>query len=102
MSIEFDIGKQVVCVRDDWVNCGWFDERIPYKGEILTIREIGPPCALSSLPADQICFRFVEIVNPPRPTGELQFYSGAFRPVRKTNISVFEKHLLPVTDEVTA
>lgn len=92
MSIEFAIGKHVVCVHDRW-NVEAVGERLPFKGEILTIRDI----MIDNNPAkvDTLFFRFVEIVNPVRIefTGEISFARINFRPVRKTDISIFTEML---------
>jgi hypothetical protein len=90
---EIGIGAQVVCVIDDWIvrNPGL---RYPYKGEILTVRD----CVVG-IPGrhDLVGLLFVEIVNPARKysdgTAEQSFESGCFRPVRKTDISVFTELL---------
>jgi hypothetical protein len=91
MSIEFEVGKQVVCIKDNW-QCQ-FDHRItmPIKDGIYTIREIN---------ADgEIAFRFEEILNPVITfwdcTVEPSFKAYCFRPVRTTNIDVFTEMLNP-------
>jgi hypothetical protein len=100
MSAEFDIGTIVVCINDSWVQDKRYGEKMPYKGQVLTIRSI-------EIRDDDTPFlRFEEIVNPvveyPNGLGECRFCAFQFRPVRKTDISVFEKHLIPVKDEVMA
>jgi hypothetical protein len=94
MSAEFDIGTIVVCIDGRGWNPGPIPgERFPCKGEILTIREI----MIDNTPGknDTIFFRFVEIANPIRIefTGEIAFARIRFRPVRKTDISIFTELL---------
>jgi hypothetical protein len=93
MSAEFDIGVQVVCLKSGWDVSPAAGERFPVKGDILTIREI----IIDNAPekSDSIFFRFVEISNPIRIefTGEISFARIWFRPVRKTDISVFTELL---------
>jgi hypothetical protein len=96
VSAEFDIGAQVVCLKSGWDVSPAAGGRFPVKGDILTIREI----IIDNAPEkhDSIFFRFVEISNPIRIefTGEISFARIYFRPVRKTDISIFEKHLVPL------
>lgn len=92
MSVEFDIGKMVVCINDTWVQERRYGERMPYKGQVLTIRSI----EINS-EDDRPYLRFEEIVNPiaeyPSGTHECRFLAFQFRPVRKTDISVFTELL---------
>jgi hypothetical protein len=92
---EIGIGTTVVCIDDDWqtINPG---VRYPYKGEILTVREIER--GREPHTANLIGLYFVEIVNPMMMyygymSAEQSFESSSFRPVRKTDISVFTELL---------
>jgi hypothetical protein len=101
------IGSMVVCIRDDFGD-SYAPERTPYKGEILTVREI----IESQMPIDPkpLFVRFKEIINPECDYdagfgGVAGLYEQAFditwfRPCRKTDISAFNKHLMPLKDHV--
>jgi hypothetical protein len=82
MSAEFGIGAAVVCVEDRWHKCyAPGVKRWPYKGEILTVRDV-VPCTVMR---DVVGLLFVEFVNPPlTPPYRLEepaFHSACFRPV---------------------
>jgi hypothetical protein len=98
MSVEMGVGTRVVCIRDDW-RASPYGERQPYRGEILTVRDVLPGPAGDPL-EDSLFLRFVEIVNPPHYAGcwgaeydEATFSIEHFRPVRKTDISIFTELL---------
>lgn len=92
----FDIGQQVVCVDDsNWV---WYAESCcpnrPVKGHTYTVRGFYRV-------ADCIGVHLEEILNPPfefsQPYGmcEPNFSLHRFRPIKKTDSSVFEAMLVP-------
>lgn len=93
----FEIGQQVVCIDDNFqdllgreVNC----PHRPVRGQVLTIRGIHEWEF-----ANLIGFTFYELRNPepagPGMPDEAAFLSDCFRPVRKTDISIFTKMLTP-------
>lgn len=94
----FSIGQQVVCIEDKYwrAHCG---ETTPVKGRIYTIREI-------EVHKEGVGLRFEEIVNAPFQYSdglkECAFWRHAFRPVRKTDISIFTAMLTPVGSKVPA
>jgi hypothetical protein len=107
MSAEIGVGTVVVCIHGDW-RASPYGEVLPYRGQILTVRDVLPGPAGDPL-EDNLFLRFVEIVNPPHYAGcwgaeydEATFRIEHFRPVRKTDISLFEKLLKPVDDKVPA
>lgn len=90
----FDIGQQVVCLRDDWdpeqvkrQGVG----RLPSKDRIYTIRSI-----MAEIPG-HLGLRFEEIFLAPAPgyVDEPSWDAANFRPLRKTSIEVFTKLLAP-------
>jgi hypothetical protein len=94
----FHIGQQVVCIDADW--SGKFDmgdcPNRPVKGEVYTIRGFRAP------PHPEGVGVFLEeVVNAPFDYGmfgdvrEPCFRAARFRPVRKTDISIFHKLLAP-------
>jgi hypothetical protein len=101
------IGSMVVCIRDDFGKTGG-SEQDPYRGQILTVREI----IEGQVPFDPkpLFLRFAEIVNPECDYdaglgGVAGLYEQAFditwfRPCRKTDISAFNRHLMPLKDHV--
>jgi hypothetical protein len=103
MSAEMGVGAVVVCINDEW-RPSHYGEVLPYRGQILTVRDILPGQAGDPL-EDNLFLRFVEIVNPPHYAidaarcgwgpeyGEATFRIEHFRPVRKTDISVFTEML---------
>ena len=102
--MSFHIGQQVVCVSDQFsANPGWRRAVLsfPQIKAIYTIREIvlGEDVGQPGL----IGFCFYEITNPPAlELGEPAFNSKNFRPVRSTNIEVFERLLVPKKLEIVA
>jgi hypothetical protein len=102
------IGSMVVCIRDDFGSNGApgsHPEQHPYKGQILTVRDI-----VDWAPDPRLFLRFQEIVNPlyrytsgpgDAPNNfEQCFVSTWFRPCRTTDISALKQHLVPMTDRV--
>lgn len=98
----FHVGQQVVCMHV-WCRADTAylrGERYPAKGGVYTVREI-------ELPTDgEVYLRFEELVNPPRRTpapgttsAEVCFAADKFRPVRKTDISIFTAMLSPAPKE---
>ena len=93
--MSFHIGQQVVCVSDQFSSdIRWRRtvQLFPVRRAIYTIREIHVEGPLMG-------FCFYEIVNPctwfAAGYGEPAFNSRNFRPVKKTNIEVFERLLAP-------
>lgn len=96
MSIEFQIGKQVVCLKDGWFNknarcfkgCIW-----PVKDGVYTIRDIRKDSE------DSASFLFEEIRNPTltlkEGMTEIRFVTRNFRPVKDTSIDDFTAMLSP-------
>jgi len=107
--MSFYIGQKVVCVREgpteDRSEESRKHETYPVLNIVYTIRE-------SKLLSDQWGYHLVEIVNPIRkyksrsnpngPTfmGELWFRHDRFKPLLKTNISVFESMLNPTPEDI--
>jgi hypothetical protein len=97
---QFEIGKQVVCIKKDgdWT---WEPPEIaagcrgPLHGDVLTIRSIKN----HELGAIGIALQFYEIVNPPvkylNGDHECLFDAVYFRPVRRTDISELRKLTVP-------
>lgn len=95
MSIEFCVGRKVVCISDDWIAnhlATMMGDLMPIKDKVYTIRDI-------TTDGDNVGLRLKEIRNPKRQyvSGfeETAFTSKAFRPLldKKTDISVFQKIL---------
>jgi hypothetical protein len=89
----FHVGQRVVCVRNDFTT--EYDETIPRKGGLYTIRAIRRGrCGYAFV-------QLVEIVNPKinyvNGVDEVAFIVYAFRPVveRPTDISIFQRMLVP-------
>ena len=84
----FEIGQQVVCIWDDWRPKP--DGERPFipavKGQVYTIKEwfeAYTHCPIAGIPiGDHLFLVFKE-------TGNTGFMSYFFRPVRKTDISIF-------------
>jgi hypothetical protein len=100
LAMTFHIGHQVVCIDDRFPEEGYWwqvTRNLPRRNSIYTIRRIlrgedyGVPPSVS--------FHFYEIVNPialfPKGYFEPSFMRERFRPLKKTNIDVFEKLLSP-------
>jgi hypothetical protein len=95
--MSFYIGQQVVCVNDKFSSDKRWRQTVrkfPILNTIYTIREIHTDGPL-------VGFCFYQIVNPntwfAAGFGEPAFNSRNFRPVKTTNIEVFEKLLMPAT-----
>jgi hypothetical protein len=93
--MSFHVGQQVVCVDERFSDHeGWRRavRSFPKLHGIYTIREIIEDDSL-------FAFCFFEIPNPPAPfvNGFLEpaFNSSNFRPVKKTNIEILERLLVP-------
>ena len=93
--MSFHVGQQVVCVSDKF-SCDMRWRRtvrvFPVLNAVYTIREIHVEGPLMG-------FCFYQIVNPrtlfAAGFGEPAFNSRNFRPVKATNIEVFERLLTP-------
>jgi hypothetical protein len=105
MSNEFYVGQEVVCVDDDAI--AKYCIRGPIyvgdldgltKGNIYTIRAISldPVCVCPALFLEQIVRS--SLFGEP----EIGFASRRFRPVVKTDISIFTAMLAPSPDRVSA
>ncbi len=84
------VGQQVACIHDGPWKGGWETDRCPVYGGIYTIREVVPHL-------DTIGLTFEEIVNIPCPLGHIEciFQWDNFKPIKKTDISIFKKLLSP-------
>lgn len=93
---DWHVGQQVVCVHEFETHPHTI---LPVKGLVYTIRGI-------------VTFRkrvgllLEELVNPPRKWSdgflEASFEAEGFRPVKKTDISVFTEMLAPVKQKEPA
>ncbi len=81
---DFQVGQKVICIQTPDKKLGYGDEILPLAGNIYTIRDI---YILRGRPA----YFLVEIVNLVRC--EDAWPGRYFRPIRKTDISIFEKML---------
>jgi hypothetical protein len=97
--MSFHVGQQVVCVNDNFSTDPRWRQTVsvfPVRNSVYTIREIHVEAPLTG-------FCFHEIVNPrtwfAAGYGEPAFNSRNFRPVKATNIDVFEKLLAPSDKE---
>ena len=88
----FHIGQQVVCISDEGVDGG---RPFPCRGCVYTISEV------FYCYADRLTLQFEEI----RWEGDGLFYPGfkpdRFRPVKKTNIEIFQRLLAPTPELVS-
>jgi len=93
--MSLDVGQQVVCVNDVFSACPYWRAAVtafPVLHGIYTIRHIREAHGLIGL-----CFH--EIVSPHRDFAEgyvePAFNSRNFRPVKRTDIEIFKKLLVP-------
>lgn len=102
--MSFHVGQKVVCVDDDFSNCGRLPLNLPRKGGIYTLRD---PFSADGW----TWWRLVEVVNAPaNPLNgqygvqEPGFVPRRFRPIveRKTDISIFTAMLTPSKQGVDA
>jgi hypothetical protein len=99
MSYQFHIGQKVVYIYEGPRDLR-YGERAPIKGQIYTIR---------GFPDAEAMF-LEEIVNKPNVytdngkliTREKGWFRSSFRPLIKTDISIFEAMLVPVNGKVEA
>ena len=92
--MAFHVGQKVVCVNDTPLVEGG-DLSGLKKGRIYTVREVG---LYSPLAPTVPCIRIKEITNRPKIKGvEWPYREYRFKPLeeRKTDISVFERLLVP-------
>lgn len=92
----FELGQQVVCIRDD---IGWpgYDGKMypgPVKNQIVTIRAIADYKFMGL----ELGLHFQEFVTMTTPTIEASYAAKFFKPVKKTSIEVFTKMLKPVDE----
>lgn len=85
--IPFEVGDKCVCIDDKPYKGGWYGDP-PKAGTTYTIKAIGP----SPLWPEQINLFLVEIAND-WGGDDIGFRASRFRPVKKTNIEVFQKIL---------
>lgn len=98
--MSFHVGQQVVCINDKF-SCDMRWRRtvcaFPVLSMIYTIREIHVEGPLMG-------FCFDEIVNPrtwfTAGYGEPAFNSRNFRPVKATNIEMFQRLLVPASGKI--
>ena len=84
----FDIGQQVVVVEDS-ANETVYSGPLPTKGCVYTIENI------YRTPDDTLMLELVEFPSPFDGLFYAGFVAFAFRPLRKTDISIFTKILAP-------
>ena len=84
--------NQVVCIDDDWFNCGGKGTRqsgqTPILGQVYTI--VGHKRGVSDGE------KYYSLYEVP---GDMWWYSGQFKPVKKTDISTFTGMLKTKTKE---
>ena len=97
--MSFHVGQQVVCVNDKFSSDKRWRQTVrnfPTLNTVYTIREIHTDGPL-------VGFCFYQIVNPrtwfAAGFGEPAFNSRNFRPVKTTNIEVFENLLVPTNEK---
>lgn len=91
----FEIGQQVVCLVDEEAWQLMRDERGPVKGGIYTIRSFEHgKCSRLGLRLQEIVNKPIRHVSKKRHI-EVSFFVDFFRPVRRTDISVFTRLLAP-------
>lgn len=101
----FHVGMMVVCVSSKWTRPPSRGEVYPTEGQVYTIRDMEPS---RSNTACGVHLQFDELRNPELDyntcRGECSFNGDKFRPVVKTDISVFEAMLSkpPVPKRVPA
>lgn len=95
MGVQFHVGQRVVCVDDRehrGARGGGKTISGLKNGLVYTVREI----VLEPGYLNHIFFRLEELILPLATTGhEYAWESVRFRPVRTTNIEVFERLLAP-------
>ncbi|HYT41916.1 MAG TPA: hypothetical protein VEP90_06190 [Methylomirabilota bacterium] len=96
MMYKFEINKQVVCIRDDWMwitNTGYEPWGFPIKNGIYTIAWIGKwPESFPSL--CEICLILHEFSQIYENGAYQAFDAECFRPVKDTSIEVFRSTLI--------
>lgn len=94
MDCNFQVGDNVVCVNARGWDSTFCAIARPCEGDVYTIREVYEFLGV-------IGIHLVEISNPTNQYGEPGFMPWRFRPVRKTDISVFERMLinLPIMED---
>lgn len=99
--MAFDIGQQVVCVDDIFEGKGWI--RVPHKPQRNQVYTVRGCCEFEyEVGGVKSAVLLEELLNPkisvPLPSkslffGEPPFPACRFRPVRKTDISIFTQLL---------
>lgn len=102
MSHFFYVGQQVECIANP-KDKAFQGETLPMKGDILTVRTVEPELWPRHEFFHPQTLRFKEIMNPIRSYTndgsdiemcECSFNGYRFRPLVKTDISVFEEMLV--------
>jgi hypothetical protein len=97
MECPFQVGDQVVCINGERNSKRKHTETWPVTGRIYTVRELFE-CS------GHIGIRLVEIVNPvyeyTQGVMEMGWQPFRFRPVKKTDISIFTAMLTKIPENV--
>lgn len=95
--MSFHIGQEVVCVDDTSppVRGDWSDKRTPRKGEHFTVSAIG-----TDLWTGLTQIQLFELPGVSSEGIMLWYRASRFRPIHKTDISIFIKMLEPIGELV--
>ena len=99
--MTFHVGQLVVCINDSEWDPGRRKDlwpRLPRKGEVLTVRA----CFVSGKGVDGLRFEEILCGIHPKEKVECGFQAEHFRPIDRTDISVFTAMLTPVQSTVQA
>lgn len=88
---NFYIGQRVVCIKDAKPTQTWPGKHSAVKGCVYTVRDVG------EWSHEGLGILLEEIINPIHPYYQVEcaFRAARFRPVKDTNIDVFQKMLAP-------
>lgn len=89
--MNFRVGQEVVCIDDNFQSMGFSYLDFPVKGNVYVIQEIfngGKSVTLRGM-AENIS------------GGRAGFYCRRFRPIVKTDISIFQAMLAPIHSQET-
>ncbi len=83
---DWHVGQLIICVNDDFPDdAGKLFSRLPRKGEVFTIRQVGVCPVMNALG-----IRVEEIIGVMTVYGiEQGFFASRFRPARKTSLESF-------------